>query len=268
MWRTVLALMVVASAVRGQVQETSRRPVIDPEADTVLRRLGERNKQLKSAVFRVTDTIDEVQDDGQKIQFSHVRELTVVPPNKLRVVTTGDVTSRTFWKDGKTLTVLDRDKNVYAQLPDPGTIDQAIDMLQAKYNLSMPAADLLSDDIYQTMTAGCDAIRYVGVGLVGDEKCHHLAATRKDIDWQLWVTMGDQPAMRKLVITYKRLPGAPQYTLQLLAAGDASQITDAVFACEIPKGAERIELRQASRAAGLPTGEAKQAPGQRKENTR
>ncbi len=262
-WGSVLAPIVVAGvAAATGVWAQEARPVIEPEAETVLRQLGERNRQLKTAVFRVADTIDEVQEDGQSLQFSHVRELTVFRPNKLRVVTTGDVTSRTFWKDGKTMTLLDRGKNVYVQVPDPGTIEQAIDLLQEKYNLSMPAADVLSEDMYRTMTAGCESVRYVGTGYVGEEKCHHLAAVRGDIDWQLWVSLGDAPSLRKLLIIYKRLRGEPRYTLQLLAQGDANQISDATFVPEIPDGTERIQIRPAAQDTARPSGEERQPAGQ------
>jgi hypothetical protein len=168
-----------------------------------------------------------------------------VRPNKLKIETTGDVTSRTLWKDGKTLTVLERDKNVYAQIPDPGTIIQAVDLLQEKFNMSVPAADLLSADVYKTMTEGCEAINYVGLGYVGEEKCHHLAFTRDNIDWQMWITVGDKPSPRKMVITYKHLPGQPQYTMQLQKVEYGPKINDAVFAAQIPKGADKIEFQPA-----------------------
>lgn len=231
----------------ASAQSPSTNRVIDPEANTVLHRWSEASKQIQMAVIRVADTIDEVEADGQKLQFAHVREFTIQRPDKLKVETTGDVTCRTFWKDGKTLTVLDRDKNVYAQIPDPGTIDQAVDLLQETYNMSLPAADLLSGDVYQNMTAGCQAIDYVGTGYVGDEKCHHLAFTRDTIDWQLWISMGDKPATRKMVITYKRMPGQPQYTLQVIKAENPAKIDPAVFAAEIPKNAVKIEIKPAKK---------------------
>ncbi len=237
------ALWGIAAAGVGFAQATDPALTIDPEADVVLRQLSERNQQVKAAVFRLTDSIDDVQTDGRKLQYSHIRELTVARPDRLKAETTGDVTHRTLWKDGKTLTVLDRDKNVYAQLPDPGTIDQAIDLLQEKYGMSMPAADLLSADVYKTMTAGCTAIQYIGLSGAGEEQCHHLAFTGDTVDWQMWITAGDKPVARKMVITYKRLPGEPQYTMQLLKLEVVDRISDAVFTCEIPKDADKIEIR-------------------------
>ncbi len=59
---------------------------------------------------------------------------------------------------------------------------------------------------------------------------------------------GDKPSVRKMVITYKQLPGEPQYTLQLLKMETVSKIKDAVFACEIPKGTEKIEIQPVTKA--------------------
>lgn len=236
-----LLLLVLAAGVIHS-QSESKKPVIAPEADMVLRQMSERMHKVPASIFRLTDTIDDVQADGRKVQFAHLRQLTVVRPDKLKVETTGDVTNRTVWLDGKTLTVWDRDKNVYAQLKDPGTIDQTLDMLQEKYGMSLPGADLLSEDVYKTLTEDCNAIDYIGIGYVGEEKCHHLAFTKENIDWQLWISLGAKPAPRKMVITYKQLPGEPQYTLQLLKLEDSSRIKDAVFTYDIPKGAEKIEF--------------------------
>lgn len=234
---SLLAAMAIAGIVQAQ------GAAVDPKADAVLRALSNRNQQMQAAVFRLADTIDEVQPDGRKLQFAHIREFTVVRPDKLKVETTGDVNSRTLWIDGKTLTVLDRTENVYAQLPDPGTIDEAINLLQEKYNMSLPASDLLTTNLYESMTAACDAIDYIGIGYVGEEPCHHLAFAGGKIDWQMWIAVGDQPMLRKMVITYKNMPGEPQYTLRLLSVGDADRIPDSVFTCLIPAGAEKIEFQ-------------------------
>jgi len=238
----IAAALWIASASIVAAQEALPAPAIDPEAEVVLRQWSEHHRKVQSAVIRVADTIDDVESDGRKIQYAHTRELTIVRPNKLKMVTTGDVTNRTLWKDGTSLTVLDTDANVYAQVADPGTIDQAVTLLQKDYGMGLPAADLLVADIEKTMIEGCDSIDYIGLGLVGEERCHHLAFTRGIVDWQVWIGAGDAPALRKMVITYKELPGEPQYTLQVLSVGDAGKIDDATFAAVIPEGAERIQF--------------------------
>lgn len=55
----------------------------------------------------------------------------------------------------------------------------------------------------------------VGVTQVEGVRCHHFAFVEQDIDWQIWIEDGTQWVPRKLVITYKTLPGAPQSTAVL-----------------------------------------------------
>ena len=52
---------------------------------------------------------------------------------------------------------------------------------------------------------------YVGLSDVAGTRCHHLAFVEQVIDWQIWIEDGTQLVPRKLVITYKTLPGAPQF---------------------------------------------------------
>jgi hypothetical protein len=66
----------------------------------------------------------------------------------------------------------------------------------------------------------------------------------------MWITVGDKPSARKMVITYKHLPGQPQYTMQVLKSEFDPKVNDSVFACQIPKGADKIEIRPADRTGG------------------
>ena len=53
--------------------------------------------------------------------------------------------------DGKTLTLLGKNANLYAQVDAPGTIDQLVDVLRDKYHRPVPAADLLMSDPYKEL---------------------------------------------------------------------------------------------------------------------
>ena len=48
--------------------------------------------------------------------------------------------------DGKTLTFLGKNANLFTQVVAPGTVDELIDTLQDKYNRPVPGADLLMTD--------------------------------------------------------------------------------------------------------------------------
>ena len=71
----------MAGNALGKSEESSS---IDPRVDKLILKLSENQKKLTFFSFQVIDTIDEVQKNGQKLQFSHTRTGTVSQPNKDR----------------------------------------------------------------------------------------------------------------------------------------------------------------------------------------
>ncbi len=157
--------------------------------------MNAQKKKDISASLEIVDTMDEVSEAGQKIQYSHVRKLVVSEPKRFWIESTGDITNTTIWKDDTTITLLDRSANAYAQAPAPGTIDETMDMLLDTYGVTTPLADLLSDNLYAVLMKNVTACRYLGLHSADGIKCHHIAATQKNIDWQIWIDAGDTPAV-------------------------------------------------------------------------
>jgi hypothetical protein len=240
----VLLLGSIGQSVSyAQEKAAQEEPPIDPRAESLIREMSERAKSNEHFRFVVLDTIDEVQESGQKLQFTHQRFGTVSRPDKLKVRSVGDLRNRTIWKDGETITILDEDHNVYVQIEDPGTIDDMMDLLLERYGMTTPLADLLSSDLYGVLMGKVETGEYVGLHYAGEIECHHLAFTQEEIDWQIWVDAGGQPSLRKLVITYKQLPGEPQYTLRLQSYTSLAEEPRAEFQYELPPEADRIEVR-------------------------
>lgn len=257
-----LCIALAGAALAGD--PATPKPAVDPRADTVLHEMSDNLRGKQGSIVHLADTIDDVGADGRKIEYAHVRTFTIMRPDKLRIDIKGDLNNRTLWKDGKTITLLDRDHNVYAELPDPGTIDQAVDMLHDKYGLSLPAADFLSDDVYKSLTDGCTAIDYIGQGYVDEDPCHHLAFEKDEIDWQLWITMGKDPRPRKLLITYKNRPGEPQYALRVLKRETPGKIKPSTFEADLPKDSTKIDF-QPRDLANLPGNSQKEIQKEKKE---
>jgi hypothetical protein len=228
-------------------QSKAASPAIDPQAEKILQALNEQKKKDINASAEVIDTMDEVLKTGEKIQYSHVRKLKVSEPKQFWIESTGDITNTTIWKDDKTFTLLDRDNNVYSQAEAPGTIDQTMDMLVDKYGVTTPLADLLSDDLYSVLIKNAKTCRYLGLHYADGIKCHHIAATQKDIDWQIWVEAGDVPQLRKIIITYKKRPGSPQYIAVLKSFTALSEMPGDTFAFKAPDGARKISLLPAEK---------------------
>ena len=133
-------------------------------------------------------------------------------PNHLAADATGDTLNRASWYDGRTVTVLDKEHNVYATIEAPATIDATLDKLEDEYGVVLPLADLLSADPYAVLMAGVTYGRYLGIHQAAGVACHHLAFSQDTIEWQIWIDAGDKPLPRKLVISYVQEPGEPQYS--------------------------------------------------------
>ena len=139
--------------------------------------------------------------------------------------------------------MLDTANNVYGQFDDPGTIEELGDFLSTRYGIQSPLADLLSTDLEEIMARGMQKGEYLGIHLAGQTACHHLAFTHENIDWQVWLDTGEKALPRELLITYKQLPGQPQYTAMIERIGELSEVPDSLFAFQPPEGAEKVKVQ-------------------------
>lgn len=240
LWISLIGLLFLTGITGNALGKSEESGwAIDPRVDKHIRQFSEKHKELINYSFTVIDTSDEVQENGQKLQFSHRRTVTVSQPNKLRIDSVGDLSNRSIWKDNNTLTIMDMDKNVYAQVESTGSIDEMMDTMLIRYGLRTPLADLLSSDIYTTLMGKAKTGQYLGLHNVGEIKCHHLAVTQENIDWQIWIEKGTS-RLRKMVITYKQLQGEPQYTVVLQTITTLPKVNEETFSFKPPSGAEKI----------------------------
>jgi hypothetical protein len=142
--------------------------------------------------------------------------------------------------DSKTVSVLGKHINGYAQFDAPGSIDQLIEALRAGHGIALPGADLLLSNSYDVLVAGVTEAKHIGRGVIDGLECEHLAFRNFDTDWQLWVEVGERPIPRKLVITSKTLNNAPQYTLRVKGWKTGVEPAPDAFAFTPPAGAEKL----------------------------
>jgi hypothetical protein len=225
--------------------------VIDPRADTVLHRMSGYLAARKS--FRVdTVTVDEhVTAAGQKIQEIKESKVAIKRPNAIAVDRLGPSGRVQFRYDGKRFGLYGLDKNVYASSPAPTTLDAAIDDARDRLQIDAPGGDLMVSDPYHALLDGVTVGRYIGLEpMGGGVMAHHLAMTKRDVDWQIWIQDGPEPLPLRYVITTKNLPGQPQFTLELRHWQLDVPLSDSSFALIVPPGARQIEL--AARRAAQP----------------
>ncbi|MBN1346421.1 MAG: DUF2092 domain-containing protein [Phycisphaerae bacterium] len=240
-----LTAVLAGLLVRGAFGEDAleRRPFIDPKADEALHRMSDLLAAAKQFSFEAHVMFDDVLDSGQKIQFSSLRKIKIRRPNKATSDVVGDADNEQIWYDGQTFSVLDRNRKLYSTIKVPDTIDKMMDFLFEKYHIAAPLADLIISDPYKSSVRNVRVGSYVGLHYVKGVKCHHLAFRQDNLDWQIWIEVGDKPLPRKLVITFRELTGQPQFVALIDQWDLDAKLPDEIFAFKAPEGAKQTELK-------------------------
>jgi hypothetical protein len=196
--------------------------------------------------------IEVITSDLQKLQFASSGQIQLSRPDKLHAIRTGGYTDLELVFDGKTLTVNNRGKNVFAQLDSPGSVDQLISLLRDKYSVAAPGGDLLLSRSFEEMMMDVIDAKDVGRGVIDGIECEHLAFRNVDTDWQIWIELGARPIPHKYVITSKAVTGMPQYTLRIKEW--KSDIPADAFAFKSPQGAKKVDLEALADTDEVPQG--------------
>jgi len=236
----VFLVALLPPATLGAVQRGGESS-IDAQADRILREMGEYLKTAEEFSFRADVASDEIVGE-QMILFGGVAQISIRRPNRFNSEFNGDRRQARVVFDGKTVTLFNAAKNLYAVTDAPPEIDSALDHLFELYGSSVPLADLIYADPYRTLIENVETGFVVGKHAVSGTRCHHLAFTQEEIDWQIWIEDGPRPVPRKLVITYIDEPGSPQYIAELSDWNFQPRLSDHHFTFRPPAGSDEIEF--------------------------
>ena len=156
-----------------------------------------------------------VTKEHQKLLLASSGKIEMSRPDKIRATRSGGFAHVELTFDGKTLTLLSKDTNLYTQVEVPGTIDHLIDELRNKYHRPVPGADLLLTNVYDELMRDVVDVKDLGSGVIGGTECDHLAFRTKEVDWQIWIAQGEHPYPCRYVITSNQVDQAPQYSVQI-----------------------------------------------------
>jgi hypothetical protein len=226
---------------------------IEPEAMDLLMRSAEFLAKAQQLRFVTEVTYDVRQESGQLLEFGARRATSVRRPDRLRVeVQNRDGNQTLFVFDGKKLTLLDRDENVYATAERAGSIDDMLDFTLRELETPVPLAEMLYSGFPDRLRQKVRAIYTVGEETLDGARCQHLAVRGDDVDAQFWIAVGTEPVPRRVVLTYKHEDGQPQFRAQLAEWDFAPAGKDASFEFQPPPGAEAVPfLLHAREAAPL-----------------
>ena len=235
-------------------------PGIDAAAVDTVRRAGDFLRSHERFQFEAETGYEVVQQDGHKLEFGATRRFWVERPDRFRMEADdrdGHTTLVVF--DGQALSASEPRRNVYAEavFPSPRDLDDAVAFARRALAMPLPLGELLRNDPNEAMVAGLTQADRVGVARIGGVPCDHIAISNDETDVQLWIAQGDEPTLRRVVITYRTAEGAPSFWANLSGWSFPKQQEAARFRFEPPAGAERIPfaLRAEPRTAAATTGE-------------
>lgn len=222
--------------------QAEKAPTPAPEPLQVLHKMCDFLKSQQQFTYKAEVVNDQAYQGGKKLQYGIDMETFVRRPDHLRVNAEGDLVDKQFYFDGKTITLYDKDHNVYGVLPVPPDIESALSKANQEFGVRVALTDLASPNLWEVMNKRVKNAIYVGLHKVRGVPCHHLAFDGKMAHVQIWIEAGDKPLPRKVVMVAKQAPGSPEWMAYLYDWNLAPQLQDNLFVFTPPEGAQKIKF--------------------------
>jgi hypothetical protein len=212
-----------------------------PDAAALLQSMAEYLAGLESFRCTTINGYETVQANGQKVEFGETREIFLARPNRLRLeeVASDGASDLTLF-DGKQITVVSAGFNVYAQAPQPPSLEDALVYFVRDLRMRAPLALLLSTHVRTDLRELAQNVGYVERTRVDGKDAHHVAAQSESVDFEFWIAEGKKPLPLRVVITYKTAPGQPKFWSDMSKWKTNRRISDKTFALTLPDAARQI----------------------------
>ena len=233
--------LVLLLMVPGGSAADEQAAIVDEQAVTLLKRSADFIAGSRSISIAVEYGFDVVQTSGQKIEFGGTRKLMARRPDQARIdFTRRDGTDGALVFDGKKVILVNKNENLYSIANRSGDIGTVMDFVADKLGVPLPLRDFLEPDPAAVLTQGLIAARYGGEATIAGAACDHLAFRTDTVDYQIWISRGEQPLPQRLVITYREAEGQPQFWAQFIKWDINPELGDSLFVYEPADGAEEI----------------------------
>jgi len=243
--RLVLLLLLISLSVSVSLQSVAEEKAQNTNAENVeaFQKMLDFVGVTKKLSVTVESNYDALQNSGQLFEFGAVSTWSIRRPDKVRVaINFRDGNERNFYFDGNTITLYDKDENVYAMVEKKGNIDQAFDYFIDQLGMPLPLAELFSEDHPFNLKQDIKSSTYLGDSTISDVLCNEYAYRSDEIDLQLWIEQEKNPLPKRFVITYVHSDGRPQYRAQFRDWNLSAEVPDSLFKFTPPKDAEKIRF--------------------------
>ena len=233
---TMVAALVAPAVVHAETTG------VDPAATRILKNMTDYLGSLQKFSVHTENTLEDLLDSGQRVDFDVSASTTISRPNRLRAERKGDLVNQVFYYDSKSLTLYDPVTKVYATEPTAKTIEGMLDYARGSLGLIVPASDLVYSNAYTLLMQGVTSAKVVDKRVIDGKVCTHLAFSRPDVDFQVWVRDGDKPLPCKYVVTDTSTPQLLSISTVMSDWNVAPNVSNDSFNFVPPKDARAITV--------------------------
>ena len=243
------ALPLTVPALHAATRQ--KKPVISEEASAALMRMGQTLRGAEQFSFQARTIRVYTDANGQPLHIFHTLKVGVHRPNRLLADVSGDDGTSKLVFDGKTAIIYSAAQKKYASIPVPeGTIEAMMKEAMGRLGVDFPLADFLTEAPDKAFLTGVTSGRVVDTVTIDGSPYLHLFFTQPPgIELELWQAKDNPSLPRRLIVTYRHLPGQPNFIAEFSDWNLDIHPSDAEFTFQPPPDAEHMQLKPAAAVA-------------------
>lgn len=186
-------LLVAACASAQSTADAGKGPALEPKAIEILKAASSRLASAHSMTFTAEVSYESPTRQGPPLVYATRSDVTLVRPNKLRVITPGDGPPSEFYYDGKIMMAYAPAENLVAVGDAPPTIDATLQAAFATAGIYFPFTDVIVTDPYKDISDGLTLAYYVGQShVIGGITTDIVAYVTNGVFIQAWIGADDK----------------------------------------------------------------------------
>jgi hypothetical protein len=239
------AMPAASTATAAPATAAPAKDVKDERALRLLKAMSDKLAAAKTLGFKIRGIVPTPSPTGQYVSLFASSRVLMQRPDRLFVAARGDLFPSDIFFDGKTVTAIGVDNRFYTQRDAAGgAIEALMQNVQPGSDATAPFLDILVPDPYGVLTKDFASAFWIGRTMVGGVETDHLAFTAPGLDWEIWIGVADK-LPRLLVVSYRTGERQPTFTVEFSEWKLNAPVPAGTFVAKIPKGATRLEFKQA-----------------------
>ncbi|WP_444946905.1 DUF2092 domain-containing protein [Microbulbifer sp. VTAC004] len=199
----------------NQMESAESNQSIDPKAMEALQQMGKYLASMKTLMFNARIFTEVVLDNKQKLLIGGKVMYMATPPDQLRVDLTTDSITRQFFHSDNKFTMLAPRNGYFAEIEASQPTPEVLTQAAKDYGIEIPFADLLEWGRKPDAWAGIKEGFLVNSPMVNGQRTKHWAFRSENLDWEIWIRVGDQPLPLRISTVNTRDPSKPRFLATL-----------------------------------------------------